>query len=77
TNLPQSPQVTNKEPITNNPIIHKTIPNPICFNTPNNSLSPHILKTLQSFLPLSIPNTPKTLNHIKLTTPPTNKTPQI
>ena len=58
-------------------MIDKTIPNGIWLNTPNNCVSGDILKRSECFLPVSIPNTPKTLNHIKLTIAGTNKTPEI
>ena len=58
-------------------MIDKTIPNGIWLNTPNNCVSGDILKRSECFLPVSIPNTPKTLNHIKLTSAGTNKTPEI
>ena len=53
------------------------IPNGISLNTPNSCVSAVILNSSGFFLPVSIPNTPNTLNHTKLTKAGTKSTPAI
>ncbi len=46
-------------------------------NTPNSCVSGVISKISLCFLPVSMPNTPKTLNQTKLTIAGTSKTPEM
>lgn len=77
TNVAESADVIKNDAISNNAIIDKTMPSGIWLNTPNNCVSADISKISLCFLAVSIPNTPNTLNQIKLTITGTSNTPEI